>query len=94
MTACKDRQSPEDRLQSGEHIVLTFASNPAFKGLQQLAGIDEKPVPDSKTPVSTALNYCLLSSRSMVRIHQGASDAVGVFRDSENPFVLNDIKRA
>ena len=83
MTACKDRQSPEDRLQSGEHIVLTFASNPASKGLQQLAGIDKNPVPHSKIPALTRAVRCLLSSRSMVRIHQGAYLVKTRLRDVE-----------
>ena len=56
-----------------ECTALTFSSNNACKGLQQQAQIDEKPVPDSKAAFRTGLNYCLLSSRSMVRIHQGAS---------------------
>ena len=66
-------QKHEDRLQISESTALTFASNRACRGLRTQAQIDEKPVPDSKMPVSTGLNYCLLSSRSMVRIHQGAS---------------------
>ena len=65
-------QKHEERLQINESTTLTFASNRAYRGLRTQAQIDEKPVPDSKMPVSAGLNYCLLSSRSMVRIHQGA----------------------
>ena len=62
----------EGRLQESERAALTFASNHACNGLQLLAQICEKPVPDSKTPINTGLKNCLLSSRSSVRIRQGA----------------------
>ena len=64
-------QRPEPHLQESESSALTFASNRACKGLRTQAPIDEKPVPHLKMPTATELDYCLLSSRSCVRITQG-----------------------
>ena len=69
---CRGLQRPEGRLQESERTALTFASNHACDGLQRLAQIYKKPVPESKNPITTGLKNCLLSSRSMVRIDQRA----------------------
>lgn len=65
-------QRPETHRQESESSALTFMSNHACRGLQRQAPIDENPVAHSNMPTATGLVDCLLSSRSLVRIQQGA----------------------
>ena len=82
MRACKGLQKSEDLLQFSESTALTFTSNHACRGLQRQAPINDNPVPHSKMPVTTGLVNCLLSSRSCVRITQGALITAKGFSES------------
>ncbi len=90
MKACKGLQKSEDLLQFSESAALTFTSNHACRGLQRQEPINENPVPHSKMPVTTGLDYCLLSSRSCVRITQGAFNTPNhKKRSGEQPVTLD-----
>ena len=87
-------QRTELHLQKSESSALTFTSNHACGGLQLQVPIIENPVSYSKMSVTTGLEYCLLSSRSCVRITQGALITAKGFSESWAFFIPKPILSA
>ena len=67
-----DRLDAEELLEKGESTALTFASNPACRGMQRQAGESVNPVSDQKTLAMTGLEDAFVKRGSPVQVRSSA----------------------